>query len=69
MAGPAHGVVMTFPTDEPPAFVVFEQVPTLAEMIRLNLYAVKVQRFVYRCEVSNLDDGEIWVYVPLPDQE
>lgn len=54
MGGPADGRQQAFPGDEPPARVVFPMQISMTEFTEV----------AYARQVSQMDDGPFWVYVP-----
>ena len=60
MGGPADGEVRAFPGDEPPLRVVF------ATINRTGPTSWEDGKFTYVRQVSQLDEGSLWVYVPAP---
>lgn len=57
MGGPANGEIRYVPGDEPPKEFTFQTAPNL----RLE---TPPGEFTYVCQVSTMDDGPLWVYVP-----
>lgn len=56
VGGPKHGTLMSFPGEEPPPLVILRGIDRGT--------AHTVTQFVYRREVSQLDKGPLWVFVP-----
>lgn len=71
--GPMHGEIMTFPGDEPPDNVLVSAGASFEELISAlkqddeEDIILALNHFVYRREVSSLDEGPAWVYVPVVD--
>jgi hypothetical protein len=72
MGGPLHGEVMVLPGESEPPTTVYIQMALLpVEIITKDAEDNKVElgTFIYHREVSALDVGPFWVYVPCKDQE
>lgn len=54
MGGPANGRIQAFPGVEPPARVMLPMLISMTEFTNV----------VYVRQVSQMDDGPLWVYVP-----
>lgn len=68
MGGPMHGKVLGLPEDPPPpTLVVMTPPPDMSKMNPAALGAVvfEPREFAYARQVSSLDTGPLWVYVPL----
>lgn len=62
MGGPAHGVLWTFPDEEPPTRYMITVAPAWSR-------SMEIAHIRYRREVSQLDDGPLWVFVLDQDYE
>ena len=58
MGGPADGELRAFPGDEPPLRVVF------STLKRTGPQSFEDGKFTYARQVSQMDNGPLWVYVP-----
>lgn len=56
MGGPADGMLRAFPGDEQPAKVVLPMQISMTEYTEV----------VYVRQVSQMDEGPLWVFVPAP---
>jgi hypothetical protein len=66
MGSPAHSTLLAFPGEEPPPH--WDVAVAWGAIVRGDhLSPLEIVHFRYRREVSHLDDGPLWVFVP--DQE
>lgn len=64
MGGPADNSWREFPGDEPPPEVTVMMSPAIRFMAGLADELVPIGSVRYIRQVSQLDDGPLWVYVP-----